>query len=126
MLWDSRALSYCCLSTSSEQTASFHMTDAVQSLTLLIDKWTGTIIYNSFLSENEKLVDRVSNHSVNHLMLAFLLQQAFWTAPAEGGLPSLSLVPEGEEEEGMSSHSGKLLLFSQLPFLLISFSLQTG
>ena len=30
--------------------------------TLLIDKWTGTIIYNCFLSENEKLVDRVSNH----------------------------------------------------------------
>ena len=46
----------------------------------------------------------------------------------EGGLLSLSLVPEGEEEEeeGMSSQSGKLLLFSQLPFLLISFSLQTG
>ena len=66
--------------------------------------------------------------TVSHLMLAFLLQQEFWTAPVEGGLPSLSLVPEeeGEEEEGMSSQSGKLLLFSQLPFLLISFSLQTG
>lgn len=46
----------------------------------------------------------------------------------EGGLPSLFpvLEGEGEEEAGMSSQSGKLLLFSQLPFLLISFSLQAG
>lgn len=104
------------------------MTDAVESLNLLIDKWTGTIVYNSFLSENEKLVDRGSNHSVSHLMLAFLLQREFWTAPVEGGRPSLFPVPEGEGEEevGTSSQSGKLLLFSQLPFLLISFSLQAG
>ena len=46
----------------------------------------------------------------------------------EGGLPSLFPVLEGvgEEEAGRSSQSGKLLLFFQLPFLLISFSLQAG
>lgn len=118
--WDSRAPATAALHFIWEQTASFHMTDAVQSLTLLIDKWTGTIIYNSFLSENEKLADRVSNHSVNHLMLAFLLQQEFW--PLLWKVLSSFSGSGGGGGGGDVFSPGKLLLFSLSSFLLISFT----
>lgn len=88
---------------------------------LNVDKWTSTIIHNSLLSENKKLANRIINHSVNHLMVVFLLPE-FLNALAEGGFPSLFLVQEeeGEEQQEKKAQSGKLL-FSQLPFLLTSF-----
>ena len=63
------------------------------------------------------------NYSVNHLMVVFLWQEESLIAHVEDGFPSLFLFQEeeGEEESGVEAQPGKLLLFSQLPFLLISF-----
>lgn len=63
------------------------------------------------------------NYAINHLMVVFLWQEEFSNAHMEDGLPSLFLIQEaeGEEEAKLEAQPGKLLFFSELPFLLISF-----
>lgn len=102
----------------SEHIPRFHTTEVVQSLNLR--KCIGTAIYNSFLSEDKKLANRIINYSVNHLMVVSLLQE-FSKAPAEAGLPSLFLAQDGEAEGEEPEAQPAGLLFSQLPFLPISF-----
>lgn len=121
-LWHDHTLSYSGLfPLPSECIVWFRMIEVAQSLNL--DKCTGTIIYNSFLSEHKKLANRIINYSVNHLMVVFLLQREFLNAHPEDGFPSLFLVQEeeGEEEQELAAQPVKLLPFSELPFLLISF-----
>lgn len=102
----------------SEHTPWFRTTEFVQSLSLR--EGIGTAIYNSFLSEDKKLANRIINYSVNHLMVVSLLQE-FSKARAEAGFPSLFLAQEGEAEGEEPEAQPVELLFPQLPFLPISF-----